>query len=237
MIIFSDIHGNLPALQKFFSLVYPDEPKICLGDIIGYGANPAECLQLNLQNKVTTIRGNHERALLNSERRLFFSFLARIAMEWTEKQLSYPDIERISAFPDNILNNNVLFVHGSPANPDIYINDRQSVRNAFSQMKELEASLCFFGHTHIPGFYDSSGVFHYKIERDFVLEPNENYLVNPGSIGQPRDGKTGLSYCSWNSEKRILRFHRASYDIEQAAALIRKVGLPEALADRLFMGR
>ena len=237
MIIFSDIHANLPALQKFFSLIDSDESKVCLGDIIGYGASPSECLRLVKENNATIIRGNHEGALLNSKRRLFFSFLARSALEWTEKRLSPHEIEGIRAFPESILKQNVLFVHGSPVDPDTYINDEQSVRNAFSRMTELQASMCFFGHTHIPGFYDNSGVFRYSTEHDYVLEEDEPYLINPGSIGQPRDGKTGLSYCSWNPDTRILRFHRASYNIEQAANKIRKAGLPELLADRLFSGR
>ncbi len=237
MIIFSDIHGNLPALLEFFKNVDPSEKKVCLGDIIGYGASPSECLKLVRENNVTAIKGNHERALLEPEYRLMFSYLARNALEWTEKQLRSDDIDYICTLPEYLFKDRTLFVHGSPVELGTYIDNRQKVEEAFTRTEEMHASLCFFGHTHIPGFYDHAGVFHYEIEKDFVLRADESYLINPGSIGQPRDGKTELSYCTWNAEKHVLRFHRVRYDITLAADKIRKAGLPNMLADRLFIGR
>ncbi len=235
--IISDIHGNLPALRMALELIGKDPTVICLGDVVGYGASPSECLQAVRERAAVCLQGNHERMLANPSLRIFANEQARKAIDWTEDALDKAEKTYLeSLLATSSLDDGILFVHGSPRHPDEYIFDRNTVRDSLYAMEEMGVRLCFFGHTHIPAVYDDTGKDLFREGREIIFEPGRRYLINPGSIGQPRDRDSRGSYCLFEKDKNTVRFVRFEYDIEKASDLILSKGLPAGLATRLFYG-
>jgi len=241
-LICSDIHSNLPALIKFKEIIdkYFNNgyTLICLGDIIGYGAFPSECIKIVKEMNFMIISGNHERMLLNPEMRSYASEAARIAIEWTESMINNEEksfIEKLN--PMINLDNKILLVHGSPIDPDAYILSSQIAIENIKYLNQLQIKLCFFGHSHYPGIFDQNGMFYYSLENDFILDKQEYYLINPGSIGQPRDGDSRGSFCLFDSDEMLLRFYRFVYDIDSAYEKIKENKLPLELGLRLYYGK
>lgn len=241
-ILFSDIHSNLEAYHAFLDRVKPlidgGAELICLGDIVGYGGNPSECVQLTQNIAKITISGNHERMLIHPEKRYAAVNAAVKAIEWTEEVLEPQQMDWLNDLPEmQTAYDGYLFVHGSPRDPDEYIFSSSHALRSFSAIKEAKARICFHGHTHIPGIYDEKGVYYYQDKVRLCLDSDIVYLINPGSIGQPRDGDPRGSYCVFSDEGHCVVFFRFEYDMEKAAEKIRKAGLPGELADRLRYGR
>ena len=245
-IVYSDIHSNLEALQEFFKIIgnqLSNKEKnrikmLCLGDIIGYGASPSESLSLVLENSDIILKGNHERMMLDVSLRSFANNSARRAIEWTEKQLSSKEKEKIESFPEKAeIENRILVVHGSPKDPDEYIIRSNQALESIIYLKRKGFRLCFHGHTHLPGIFDENGRYFYNSDTIFNLSTDQCYLINPGSIGQPRDGDSRGSFCIFDEETSSLIFHRFNYDIKKSAEKIKKSGLPPELGDRLYVGR
>ncbi len=239
-IIFSDVHSNLEALQEFIKI---NENKkinkmICLGDIIGYGASPSECLFLIMKNTEITLKGNHERMLIDIELRNYANSSARRAIEWTDEHLSQKEKEIIDGLPEtSTIEKRFMAVHGSPLDPDEYILRANQALEVILFIKRKGLKLCFHGHTHLPGIFDENGRYFYDIGTIFNLSPEHSYLINPGSIGQPRDGDNRSSFCEFDSESLSIVFHRFDYDIDKSAEKIKMSGLPVELGDRLYLGR
>ncbi len=237
VIIISDIHGNLEALNK--ALEYIDKLKgekrvVCLGDIVGYGPDPAECFNLVTSITDKICLGNHEDAVLDTDYDYQINMYAREAIKWTRNILNEEIKNVIAELPLKITEGNVLYVHASPDDPMLWkyiTNDR----NAYSSLIGMEHTLCFVGHSHIPGVYS-----YQKTERDdkeVAISKKDRTIVNVGSIGQPRDGSPLLSFAVFDDSNWNVEIIRLEYDYYKTMAKIEKAGLPSHLAERLAKGR
>lgn len=236
-VVISDIHSNYPALRTFQELYDPSMRIICLGDTIGYGADPDLCTDFIREHSYKTINGNHERMLFNPDLRHFANPLAVKAIQWTSHHLS----DRNRIFLQDLLNSQlleekVLLVHGSPNNPDEYIGSSKVAMVAHKTLENAGIDICFFGHTHIAGIYDQNGDYFHDTNGSYQLIEGNRYLINPGSIGQPRDRNPSASYCIFDSDERIVEFYRYNYPIEESVDRIIDADLPENLGMRLFYG-
>jgi predicted phosphodiesterase len=228
--IISDIHSNLEALTQTLKVI--DEKSVdnivCLGDIIGYGANPNECVELVRQRCITVIKGNHEDALENISTLENFTEIAQAAIIWTRSQLTKENFNYLRTL--SLLNkkDDLLFVHASPCNPAEwkYIFDDGTAIDTFGCFSE---SLCFIGHTHTPIIHSSTG-------RAWGVTKGARYLVNVGSIGQPRDRDNNLSFGLFDTKTWTYENIRSPYDVETAVWKILKTDLPPKLAHRLLIG-
>ncbi|MBI4427962.1 MAG: metallophosphoesterase family protein [Ignavibacteriales bacterium] len=228
--ILSDIHSNLPALSKALSLV--DELHVdevyCLGDVVGYGGSPNECVDLICQRASKCVLGNHDLASLDTSEARFFTKEGRTAAQWTHDELTKANAEYLSRLPYIIEDDSLTIVHSSPAAPRDweYVT---SLDEASIQFKHFKTTLCFIGHSHIP-FLCSEDL---KI---FSFQKGPRFLINVGSVGQPRDGNPQLSFGFLDTEAWEYENIRADYDINAAAQSIIDNRLPRLLADRLFRG-
>ena len=229
--VISDIHANLQALEKSLELIKQNtvDEIICLGDIVGYGANPNECLSLIRETTPHILLGNHDEASVDVSKTEFFNPFARIAAEWTHEELTPENELFIKSLPYSLGRHGLLFVHSSPYEPEEwhYIINAEDAQMNFSFFSE---PVCFVGHSHVPGlFCDDIWV------TEFV--PQKRFLLNVGSIGQPRDNDWRLSFGIIDTEVWSYNNIRAEYDVQTASDKIRKAGLPKALAERLLVGR
>lgn len=241
-VVFSDIHSNLEALMRFLeitgSLGFLKHTRICLGDMVGYGASPVECMELIRGECSYLIAGNHERMAVYPELRSRANALAVKAIEWTENRFKEEEKSWLRSLPlTQVINNQFLIVHGSPNDPDEYIFRHRQVQDSIDTMKKMKLRICFFGHTHSPGIWDETGMHYYNDNMQFNLSGIQYYLINPGSIGQPRDGDKRGSFCEWDDETNTVTFHRFDYDIDIAAKKINDNRLPFELGERLYHGR
>jgi predicted phosphodiesterase len=236
--VISDIHGNLEALEAVLGDV-PEEVETiyCLGDVIGYGANPDECCDVVRSLRMPTISGNHDLAVTDLETDLnWFNPTAAAAVLWTRNHLSEENAIFLRTRPRMMRTEEALFVHGSVRDPDEYIINTISAYDNLAMLKSEypDVPICYFGHTHVKAVAPSpNGAMLGGHTLD--LHSGGPYLVNPGSVGQPRDGDTFASYVIADGERVTYRF--VEYDIRKAQAKIRTAGLPDMLADRLAVGR
>lgn len=228
--IISDIHSNLEALNKAFEII--DKSRIdfviCLGDIVGYGANPNECIDIVQKRCAVVLLGNHDAAAIDQSVAQYFTTHARTSAEWTASHL-HPDHKKyLGTLPMTEAQHESFFVHASPYEPGewYYIISILDARKAFKHFSE---KICFVGHSHVPGVFAESSLKQ-------RVEPGERYVVNVGSIGQPRDGNPKLSFGIFDTDRWEYENIREEYDIEAASEKIIKAGLPRALADRLWLG-
>jgi diadenosine tetraphosphatase ApaH/serine/threonine PP2A family protein phosphatase len=236
IVVISDIHGNLEALNRVLEYIenMEDENRIvCLGDIIGYGPDPAECFKIveSLTDKICL--GNHEYAIPEEDFDYQMTMCAREAIRWTRGILGEENSEAISRLPIQIEEDNVLYVHASPDDPMQwkYITN---ARNAYSSLIEMKHSLCFVGHSHIPGIYAYN-----ELQGDsnkVTLSRDDKTIVNVGSIGQPRDGSPMLSFAVFDDDNWSVEIIRLEYDYQETMAKIEKANLPLFLAERLARG-
>ncbi|MGD1046676.1 MAG: metallophosphoesterase family protein [Bacteroidota bacterium] len=228
--IISDIHSNLEALTKAMEIIDQQsiDEIICLGDIVGYGANPNECIELVRQRCGVTIKGNHEDAVLDVTVADDFTDNARAAILWTRKQITEENLAYIRSLSIDHRKNDMLLVHSSPCEPQEwnYIFDEDTAARSFRCFSE---PLCFIGHTHMPMMFSPNG-------HASAITNDERYLINVGSIGQPRDRNTDLSFGIFDSRAWTYDNIRSSYDIATAASKILNTTLPPKLGQRLFMG-
>ncbi len=239
--VISDIHANLEALRAVMDDM-PEEVETvyCLGDVIGYGASPNECCEVVREARMPLITGNHDLAVADLDTDLaWFNPVAATAVEWTREQLSEENRRFLLSRPRAMEHESALFVHGSVRDPDEYILDQGSARRNLALLASAhpEAVICFFGHTHVKAVAPAPEGSPDAETLD--LGENGPYLVNPGSVGQPRDGDTFASYVlaetSPSGGRVAYRF--VEYDMKTAQARIRDAGLPGVLADRLAVGR
>jgi len=228
--IISDIHSNLEALQRALSII--DEKKIdeiiCLGDVVGYGANPNECVDIVRKRCSTVVLGNHDAAALDVSQAHDFNAIAKKAVVWTSQQLTDESKVFLSSLPMVARKEQILFVHSSPNTPEAwdYIIDND---DASSAIRYFEEKICFIGHTHVPGIFTSHG-------RAKNITPDDQYLINVGSVGQPRDGNPKLAFGIFDSSTWEYELIRSQYDIQAAAEKIYAAKLPEELGNRLMYG-
>lgn len=250
--IISDLHSNLEAVSTALRDIEKRriETVYCLGDVIGYGANPREVLAMIMERCRVVILGNHEYALMYTMED--FNDKARAAIEWTRGVLNAADRPReenyrfwgwLGDLPQTHRDEDALFVHGSPRNPILEYMLPRDAKNPVKMKSVFERQdrpVCFTGHSHIPGVYTEAEEFEYlapdAVSGAYKLPKNRKTLINVGSVGQPRDGDTRLSYASYDGE--TVYFHRLEYDYKKASEKIRSIPeLPNYLADRLLVGR
>ena len=240
--VISDIHSNLEALTAFLKAAenLDIDKTICLGDIVGYNANPNECIELLREREVHCLLGNHDSRVVGFEDPADFNLHASEAVYWTRDAISQENLTFLTNLPRNFLvNNKFLAVHGWVNDTDRYIMGQRDAERNFALMVEKKATLglCFFGHTHVPVAYAMKGEeLSVVTENPFKLEKGVRYLVNPGSIGQPRDRDPRASFLVYDAKKKKVTFHRVDYDIHATTEKILAAGLPERLAERLKLG-
>jgi predicted phosphodiesterase len=241
-LILSDIHANLEAQQAVLADAQGKYDRIlCLGDLVGYGADPNAIVEWARENVRAIIRGNHDRVNVGGDsggpdEMESFNFAAQASTVWTRTVLLPENRAYLERLPRGPLPYEGLdLTHGSPADEDEYV---VTASDAAPLFELLSAPLTFFGHTHRQGAFRLSRRTVTQIVPDGVLaiEPKYFYLVNPGSVGQPRDGDPRAAYALYSPEERAVEFRRVAYDVDQAAAKIRAAGLPDFLAARLHEG-
>ncbi|MEE8574538.1 MAG: metallophosphoesterase family protein [Thermodesulfobacteriota bacterium] len=239
--IISDIHSNLEAFTAILNdieIMNVDET-VCLGDVVGYNANPNKCVDLIKERDIKTVMGNHDRVAAGSGEPVGFNHAAREAVLWTRERLTEENKQFLLNLPLSLdVDGKFLMVHGSVDSTDDYIFNRQDVVQNFRLLKELGTDkLCFFGHTHIPAAYTSNWgkVLAHRV-KDFFMDSVTYYMINPGSVGQPRDGDARAAYVLYDSKRRHISFHWLDYEVDLASRKDREAGLPIAVAERLKRG-
>src|ERR1700722_4737574 len=236
--IFGDIHANLEAFEAVLAdaLDQGCTAYICLGDVVGYNANPRECLELVQSLKCPVVKGNHDDYASSESSLESFNPLAELAIQWTRDQLSSPEKFWLGGLPLISEVRGFTIVHASLEDPGGwgYVLNQLDAAASFSKQT---TELCFFGHTHTPRAYiKDSSVVGVPFEQ-LILEPRKKYFINAGSVGQPRDGAWRGTYILLDEEKRTIRLRRLRYDLAKTQGKILKSGLPPRLADRLALGK
>ncbi len=238
-IILSDIHANIEALTSVLLAAEKEgEIAYCLGDIIGYGPNPSECLEVMRRYSPLTVMGNHETAVLHPGMTAVFNPEARKAVFWTTEHIFEEDLEQIRSFPLTKNQGNIILLHSNLIEPERW--------HYLNSDEDLEANLhcvgdgqvCFFGHTHVPGIYrlKNNQFSSLPIDKEVKLEPEGKYLINVGSVGQPRDKDPRAAYCIFDPDAKTVAIRRVGYDFRATQRKIIDADLPAVLASRLSSG-
>jgi len=244
-LILSDIHANITALDTVLAASDGDWDKIvCLGDIVGYGPDPNEAIDRIRALGCVTIRGNHDKAIAGITEAEDFNPIARAAMLWSREQLTDKNLEFLKRLPHGpVFVDGFCIAHGSIRDEDEYVFVPQQ---ALEEIQYATTPLTFFGHTHRQGGFTRHGKGLGMINFDptpqnlvgsLPLEQGATYFLNPGSIGQPRDGDPRAGYAILDDEAQELTMIRVRYPVEEAQAKIHAAGLPPSLANRLALGR
>lgn len=242
-LIFTDIHGNLEAFITF--LKFAQKRKIdhflFLGDLVGYGASPNEIIQKTRDLKpISMIRGNHDKAVCEIETVQTFNPIAASAIHWTRQEILKKNLTYLTRLKKGplVINDEISICHGAPFDEDHYIFGEFDAAEAFLH---VQTQICFFGHTHFPFVYTEKdhfveGTFLTGNTNEVKIEKGTKYLINPGSIGQPRDRNPRAACAIYDSKTKKIKFHRLEYDISEAQRKIIEANLPPALAERLGVG-
>ncbi|MDD5089619.1 MAG: metallophosphoesterase family protein [Candidatus Wallbacteria bacterium] len=249
VIICSDLHANIEALKAFENMInnFDFREIIVLGDFVGYGANPEEVISVfriweKEERLVGKIGGNHDLALFDLHLLNHFFSHSRDALIWADRQLSEESKDWLRKLPESgKLNSSTLFCHGSYRDPYEYIMGGDLALLNFQEFAP-EVRTVFFGHTHVPVIYEQDGegkLVSYWMDKEysFQLKKGCRYLINPGSIGQPRNRDPRLSFLVYDTDDDVVTYYKREYDIESCRRKILAAGLPEMLADRLAEGR
>jgi len=237
--IFGDVHANLDALEVVLRDCREQgvTEYLCTGDVVGYNANPHECLEIVRSLGCPVVKGNHDHYVASQQNLDDFNPHAAAGVMWTREQLSDEELAYLNDLPFCVTKMGLTLVHSTMDHPENfgYVFDNQQAETNFIQQK---TPLCFHGHTHCPMIYEKqmSGVF--RIDpQDFKLSPGRKYFINVGSVGQPRDGDPRATYVIYDPMARTVVYRRLVYDISAAQARIRAAGLPDRLAERLAYGQ
>lgn len=240
--VISDLHANFEALKVATNWLhqYGVDHIICLGDIIGYNANPIEVTYLTWNRCAFSLKGNHERYVLGEEAKGVKEEKLEV-IHWTREQLPGQYIEWLKTLPDYHLHEgSILLAHGSPRDPDEYIFKKETIQLCLEHMDAVYPGikLCFFGHSHLPMMLAKGKVeARFPETRTIELDRATTYLINPGSIGQPRDGVAKTSFGVLDTKRWRFTWVRLDYDFEQTGVRIRDAGLDASLATRLTRGK
>lgn len=245
-LILSDIHSNLEAFEKTREMADGKYDKLlCLGDVVGYGPDPNAVIQHLRGISHLIIRGNHDKACAGITDGHDFNRFARLATLWTRKQLNTENLSFLRSLPAGpVILNGFQLVHGSPSNEDQYL---LGPAEALSVLKGLPIQVVLFGHTHFQGGFLLTFRGRFSAIRDFEaqdgcvlvlpLEDGNRYLINPGSVGQPRDGDWRAAFAILDEEQKQVEYYRTSYDVSRTQQKMEDAGLPEPLIRRLSYGR
>ena len=239
-IIFSDLHSNLEALKQFEKEIetIAHDKLVCLGDIVGYGADPNPCVEWVMKNANFAIAGNHDWAAVSKTNITYFSSHAYESCLWTREKLTEKNKEFLRSLPLDREEEDIYWVHSSPYKPQAwyYVTSKTDGKLNF---KSFKTSTCFVGHSHKPIILEqtSDGRVNEYVADIWNIEPENRYIFNDGSLGQPRDGNPNPSFMIYDSEIKIVKIHRFEYDLNSAQDKIRNSNLPSNLAERLAQGR
>jgi predicted phosphodiesterase len=239
--VLSDVHANLEALEVVLTDIAGRGPEaiICLGDFVGYGPEPNACVQRLRDAVAGAVVGNHDLAALGRTDVTVFNPYAHAAILWTREQLTDDVRAYLGSLPRELRRPAFLAVHGSPRDPtDEYLFDASAAKGSF---ESVEFRLGLVGHTHVPGVFvdDGERVLARPLVADDVLElrPALRYLINVGSVGQPRDGDPRAAYLWLDEGNSRAQLIRLAYPLERTQQKMRAAGLPDVLAERLTFGR
>lgn len=248
-LILSDIHANLEALNAVLETAGPHDALWNLGDVVGYGASPNEVIETLRPLAQVNVRGNHDRVCCGLASALGFNPIARAAAAWTQEEITEANREWLAAAPKGPLHPEgmpgIALAHGSPLNEDQYI---LTMRDAWAPLQQSGTEITFIGHTHLQGgFMQKDEEWHelrprYTTRNEaesltLTIAEGTRHLINPGSIGQPRDNDWRAAFAIYDTEAQEIVFHRVPYDLTAAQGRILMAGLPEKLALRLREGR
>lgn len=236
--IFSDVHANLEATEAVLADARARDCTdfVCLGDVVGYNANPHECVELVQKMQCPVVKGNHDEQATLSESSRGFNALAEAAINWTREHLTDADKEWLRALPLTQPVRDFTIVHATLDAPEQWGYVFNSL-DAVASFGYQNTTVCFFGHTHVAGaFVRDEGVRKVKVDQ-LTIEETKKYFINVGSVGQPRDGDWRAAYCIYDIEKSVVEQRRVKYDLATAQKKIIQAGLPHMLADRLELGR
>ncbi len=236
--ILSDLHGNLEASEAALADARASACShfVCLGDVVGYNANPHECVKLVHDLECPVIKGNHDEQASLLEPSHGFNELAEHAINWTRENLTDADKEWLRGLRLLRQVRDFTIVHATLDTPGQwgYVLNNLDAAASFTYQ---HSTVCFFGHTHFPVAYVRDGGVR-RVRSDLLMiEPGKKYFINAGSVGQPRDGDWRAAYCIYDTEKNVVEQRRVKYDLATAQKKILKAGLPRLLADRLGIGR
>ena len=237
--IFADIHGNLQAMEAVLAALSREgiHSYFCCGDVVGYGANPHECINLMWDRKITCVAGNHDWAVVDKTDIEYFNPAARLAIEWTKNKVCREDMAFLDRLKLIHKNEDFILVHGTLQEPS-YFHYLIDVRQAAGMFFDMDRNLCFVGHSHVPAIFIEKGDEAVEdASLSVKIAPDRKYIVNVGSVGQPRDGNPMAAYCVLDTEKQIVQIRRVHYDIKEAQKRILAVGLTSFLAQRLEQGQ
>lgn len=237
--VITDLHSNLHALTAVMEIIEARgcDEILCLGDIAGYGAQPVEVINLVQEKGALCIQGNHDSLITLQNEGLHYSSVSLIAAEYNRRLLGQGELEFLANLPLEMEGqDNSLLIHGSPDYQDTYlINEHQMTVASIDVMDRMGPGLCFFGHTHVPAFHDGrSRVF--RPDTTYECDPEARIMINPGSVGQPRDGDPRASFVLWDRDQNVVHLVKVEYDVEGAREVILAAGLPKILGDRLLRG-
>jgi predicted phosphodiesterase len=253
LLVLSDIHANLEALEACLEAAPAYDRVVNLGDVVGYNASPNEVCERVRAMGCPVVRGNHDRACSGLLGLSEFNLVAAMSARWTQTALENHHLNWLRSLPQGPVRHDDLpgveFVHGSPRDEDEYVLDTSTA--TFDLHMPGHRDVIFFGHTHLqggfadqdgktrpftPGYQNSDGV----VQAEMTLTPGERYLINPGSVGQPRDNDWRAAFALYETDGEKpakVTFYRAPYDVQQAQSRILAADLPERLATRLAQGR
>jgi putative phosphoesterase len=240
--ILSDIHGNLEALQAVLARIAAvrADAVVCLGDLVGYNADPNLCVEVMRRESIACVLGNHDAAACGLSELDNFNPAAREAILWTRNVLAPEHGIFLRELPRSILIDDIVLCHGSINDTNRYISDDNDVRDTFSMLGKLpgQAKVCYYGHTHIRAAYSLDGpIITHELINEITMDQDRKYLINPGAVGQPRDGDPRAAFLIYDSIARNVTFYRIAYDVAASQAKIIRAGLPVRLAKRLTLGR
>jgi predicted phosphodiesterase len=236
--IIADIHGNLDAFQVVLEDIRAQNAThiVCLGDVVGYNAQPKECLQIIREMNIPCVKGNHDEYCSSEDHLEGFNPHAAEAVHWTREQLSAEEKQWLRDLKYSRMAANFTMVHATLDAPERwqYVFDKLAAAASFPYQ---QTHMCFFGHTHVPVAFMRDTVVRGGTYSKFKVDPAKKYFINVGAVGQPRDNNPKAAYVIYDMDAQTIELRRLDYDIAAAQKKIRDAGLPERLAERLAFGR
>ena len=240
--ILSDIHANLEAFRAVLARIegLGADRMVCLGDVVGYNADPNACVDIMRDAEIASILGNHDAAACGIAEPDTFNPAARAAVLWTRDVLNEENRAYLRGLPRTLRVGSCILCHGSIGDTNRYILTKDDVHDVYADMDHMPGGLqvCFYGHTHVRDAYGMGIAGLSRLREDhIIMEDGVRYLINPGGVGQPRDGDPAAPFLLYDSEARTIDFHRVAYDIAACQDKVIRAGLPPRLAERLALGR
>jgi len=235
---FGDVHGNLQALETVLADIAEvgADRVICVGDLVGYGANPGECVSRIRDINAVVVAGNHDWAAVGRLNTAYFNADARDSIEWTRAHLSSENLAYLASLPLVCTVDDITVVHSSPSFPE-YFDYLQTLYDVQLAFEHMPTQLCMVGHSHVPlAFVDGDPISYWVPNEPSVLS-SEKAIINVGSVGQPRDRDPRACYALYDSEANTVQLRRLEYDMTAASERMVAAGLPATNAARILVGR